>query len=70
MKAASSDFAQMTYGTWLTGYCLEQGIPVEDRGVGDRHYKTEHAYHAETITQTLPPWLQRREGQLDIYRVK
>jgi prophage antirepressor-like protein len=64
------DSAKKAYGTWLTGHCLEKGIPVEDRGVGDRNYKTEHAYHAETISQTLPQWLMRREGQLDIYRVK
>jgi hypothetical protein len=55
--------AKKAFGTYLTGYCLEHGIPVRDMGIGDRHYKTEHGYHAELITQLLPGWLTRRQGQ-------
>jgi hypothetical protein len=51
------------YGTYLTGYCLENGIPVRDQGVADRQWGTEHAYHIEAIADTLPGWLARRESQ-------
>lgn len=51
------------YGTYLTGYCLQHGIPVRDMGVGDRQYRSEHAYHVEVIATTLPAWLVRRDSQ-------
>ena len=54
------------FGIWLSGYCLERGIPVRKIGVADRPWEQEHSYHVETITVTLPGWLLRRQGQTDL----
>ena len=51
------------FGRYLTGYCLEQGIPVRTQGIADRRYGTEHAYHVEIMHNLLPSWLQRHQGQ-------
>ena len=53
------------FGTFLTGYCLERDIPVEARGVAIKAWGKENAYHAELIAELLPPWLKRRNGQID-----
>jgi prophage antirepressor-like protein len=50
-------------GRYLTGYCLEQNIPVRAQGVGDRRYATEHAYHVEVLHRLLPQWMARQTGQ-------
>lgn len=55
--------AKKAYGTYLTGYCLQHGIPVREMAIADRPYRSEHAYHVETIAKTLPAWLIRRESQ-------
>lgn len=52
-----------SYGTFLTSYCLEHGIPVEERGVADRFWGKEHAYHAQAILDTLSGWLAREHAQ-------
>lgn len=51
------------YGTFLTGYCLENGIPVDDQPVADRQWGKENSYYAEAIAKTLPGWLIRQYGQ-------
>ena len=56
---------QADYGKWLTGYCLEQKIPVYKTTPADRSWTAENTYHAATIAQTLPGWLIRRTGQRD-----
>jgi len=57
---------QVEFGRYLTGYCLEQGIPVRNQGIGDRRYASEHAYHIEVIHTLLPPWLTRHSGQVPL----
>jgi hypothetical protein len=51
------------YGTYLTGYCIEQGIPVRSQGVVGQAWEKEHAYHVEIIGRTLSEWLCRYESQ-------
>lgn len=52
-----------TFGVYLTNYCRENGVPIRDQPVADRHWKDEHSYHIEVIAQRLPGWLLRRNGQ-------
>jgi prophage antirepressor-like protein len=52
---------QAQYGKWLTGYCLEKGLPVyENRSANGWE---EHTYPIWSIQTTLDTWLARRHGQ-------
>ena len=48
------------FGRYLTGYCLEKGIPVRNMGVIGKPYPSEHGYHVEVLAQCLEPWLKRQ----------
>jgi len=61
---------QTVFGTWLVGYCQENGIPVRKQPVADRTWKDENAYHVETIAETLPGWLTRQHSQTTLYPVR
>jgi len=52
------------FGSYLTGYCFQQGIPVRKQMIADRGHGTENAYHAETLHVRLHEWLlsQGRQG--------
>ena len=52
------------FGRYLTGHCLEKGVPVRDQGVVDKAWGKEHAYHVEVIAQLLPNWLKRHSRQI------
>src|SRR5262249_49600456 len=60
------DALHVEFGRYLTGYCLEKGVPVRNQGIGDRRYMSEHAYHVEVIHTLLPPWLTRHSGQASL----
>jgi hypothetical protein len=66
LSSQMPDSVCKAYGLWLTAHCLEQGIPVEDKGVADRHWGKEHAYPVESISQTLNGWLARQYSQLHL----
>lgn len=52
---------QAPYGKWLTGYCLEKGLPVyQHRSIKGWE---EHTYPIWSIQTTLDTWLARRHGQ-------
>jgi prophage antirepressor-like protein len=66
-----SDGQWAAFGRYLTGYCLEHGIPVRKQGIADRGYGTEHAYHVEVIHSLLHPWMVRHSsGQVVLDLVK
>ena len=58
---------QSAYGTWLSGYCLQNNIPVYEIRPADRPYAKENQYHAGTIEDTLPGWLKRRYAQATLH---
>jgi|SRR5215471_6370728 len=51
------------FGRYLTSYCLQNGYPVRNQGVGGKRYESEHSYHVEIIHERLPDWLMRQSGQ-------
>ena len=57
---------QHAFGTWLSGYCLQNNIPIYEIRPADRAYAKENQYHAGTIALTLPSWLSRRHGQTNL----
>jgi len=51
------------FGRYLTSYCLQNGYPVRNQGVGGKRYDSEHSYHVGIIHERLPDWLMRQSGQ-------
>ena len=56
-----------TFATYLSGYCLEHGIPVAAEPVADRVWGKENKYHVPTIAELLPVWLSRRDSQPQLH---
>jgi len=57
------------FGRYLTGYCLEKGIPMRNMGVIGKPYPSAHGYHVEVLAQCLEPWLKRQYA-IPLQRVK
>ncbi len=54
--------AQQAYGRYLSGYCLEKGIPL--RRITTENQYQEYQYPIQVLQDTLGPWLARRNGQI------
>ncbi|HEY5871267.1 MAG TPA: hypothetical protein VI542_37805 [Candidatus Tectomicrobia bacterium] len=52
---------QQQYGRWLAGLCRERGIPVYFQR--SQEFDEEGTYWISVIEETLPGWLNRRNGQ-------
>ena len=61
-----SDIDLKDFANYLTGYCLQQGIPIAAEPVADKIWGKENKYHVATIAGLLPIWLQRRYAQHDL----
>jgi hypothetical protein len=57
------------FGRYLTGYCLEKGIPVRNMGIVGKPHPSEHGYHVEVLAELLGPWL-KRQFSIPLQRVK
>lgn len=62
-----SDADLKAFATYLSGYCLENGIPVAAEPVADRVWGKENKYHVPTIAELLPGWLSRRDSQEQLH---
>lgn len=52
-----------SFGRYLTGYCMEHGIPIRKQPIYGKPYESEQSYHVEVIAQQLAPWLKRQAAQ-------
>lgn len=59
---------QKDYGTWLSGYCVEQNIPTYKAQPNGQQWSVENTYPVGEIKATLMPWLARRTSQITLIR--
>lgn len=56
---------QRAYAKHVGQYSQEHGIPMYKAATADVVWPDERTYHVQAIHDTLGPWLQRQNGQVD-----